>query len=106
MPTLTPEQLQDARRKSGKLGGRPRKPRPTDLERERIERILDRAWGVLEESLEDEDTRMRLQAAKEAFDRIYGRPQQTLAGEGDQPLAIVIEEIPAYALLGENGSGD
>jgi hypothetical protein len=33
--------LQEARRRSGRLGGHPRKPRPAGLAAERIERILD-----------------------------------------------------------------
>jgi hypothetical protein len=56
-----------------RLGERPRKPRPAELAAERIERILDRAWKVVEESLENEDARTRLQAARETFDRILGK---------------------------------
>jgi hypothetical protein len=76
--------------RDGHLGGRPRKPRPA----EQIERILDKASKVVEESLENEDVRTRLQAARETFDRILARPSRTTP---DDPLSVVIEQV---ALLG------
>ena len=72
MPSLHPS-TSGGRRRSGRLGGHPRKPRPAGLAAERIERILDKAWKVVEESVENEDARTRLQAARETFDRILGK---------------------------------
>jgi hypothetical protein len=85
--------------RDGHLGGRPRKPRPA----EQIERILDKASKVVEESLENEDTRTRLQAACETFGRILGSAAGLHGRDADNPLSIVIEEV-ALRVAG-NGDG-
>lgn len=79
---------------SGRLGGRPRKPRAIEILRERVERDVDRYLQPLEDGLtadrglvvgDGEHARVeyvtdhgtRLKAAREVLDRVYGRPTQT-----------------------------
>lgn len=76
-----------------RFGGRPRRARPTEVLRERIERELDRWLKPLEDALTAErgvvvgdgsharlefvpDWPVRLKAVAQAFDRAYGRPPQ------------------------------
>ena len=55
----------------------------------------------VEESLENEDARTRLHAARERFDRILGKAPQAFTGHGEN--SIVIEEV-ALRVAG-NGDG-
>jgi len=57
----------------------------------------------VEESLENEDARTRLQAARGTFDRILGKAPQAFTGHGENSLSIVIEEV-ALRVAG-NGDG-
>jgi hypothetical protein len=63
-------------------GGRPRKPSPSALLRERIEADIERLLAPYPDALvavrgegePDHNTRMR--AAREVFDRVYGKPRK------------------------------
>src|SRR3954452_24388188 len=52
MPRLTPQQLQEARRRSGKLGGRPANPTVAEARTAALERLVPKAIRVLEEHLD------------------------------------------------------
>ena len=49
---LTPAELQAARRASGRLGGRPRRPTIDEARADALERLVPRAIRVVEEHLE------------------------------------------------------
>lgn len=107
----TPEQAREA----GQLGGRPRKPRPDDILRERIEADIDRWLAPLEAALgsgkpvqmwdsargshEIEyviDPALGMKAMKLAFERVYGKPRQSIdlagADGGVLKVAHVFED--------------
>ena len=52
MARLKPDELQAARVRSGRLGGRPRKPTVDEARSEALERLLPKATRVLEEHLD------------------------------------------------------
>ena len=53
MPSLTPAQLQEARRRSGRLGGRPRKPTREEARERALDELTPRALAVLRDHLGD-----------------------------------------------------
>ena len=55
MPSLTPEQLQEARRRSGRLGGRPRKPTVEEARQAALDELVPRALKVLRAHLGEGD---------------------------------------------------
>jgi hypothetical protein len=54
-PAGTPAELQEARRRSGRLGGRPGKPTSDNGREAALERLMPKALRVLEEKLEAND---------------------------------------------------
>ena len=105
MPSLTPEQLQAARKASGRLGGRPRKPTIDEARRESLRELVPEAVRVLEQSLRSDDERLRLAAAREVFDRSGGRPPQrieshapTVAERLGEMAAEQLDELAREAL--------
>ncbi len=52
MPRLNPDELQEARRRSGRLGGRPPKPTADEARRAALDRLVPKAIKVLEEALD------------------------------------------------------
>jgi hypothetical protein len=93
----SPEQAREA----GLQGGRPRLPRPHEVLRERIENDIERWLAPLEAALGAgkpvvvwdgqerqhhiefvEDPKLGMQAMKLAFDRVYGRPRQSVEISG------------------------
>lgn len=103
----SPEQAREA----GLQGGRPPKPRPDDILRQRIEDDIDKWLAPLEAALIDgkpmlmwdgqervhkiefvPDPKLGMQAMKLAFERVYGKPRQSieLAGEG---VAIEVSHV-------------
>lgn len=94
---------------AGDMGGRPRKPRPDDVLRQRIEENIDRWLQPLEDALGqgkpvqmwdgDErkhhiefvpDPALAMKAMKFAFERVYGKPRQAidLAGADGGTLQV------------------
>ena len=73
MPKLTPEQLQQARRSSGRLGGRPRKPTAEEARAKVLEELVPRAVQVLREALDSgRDDAWR--PALRVLDHAWGSP--------------------------------
>lgn len=108
---------------AGKLGGRPRLPRPHEVLRERIEANIDRWLKPYEDALEanravvvaggsDEkgeqlpsrvelvpDHRARMRAAREPLDRVYGKPrQQVELGGSETPIRAEIVAVDDSAV--------
>ena len=88
MPRLTPEQLQEARRRSGRLGGRPRKPTVDEARTAALEKLVPKSINVLQEHLESG----RLDAWRPALrilEHAWGRPKETVEvhdDAADRPL--------------------
>jgi len=116
MPSLTPLELTEARLRSGRLGGRPKKPTRAEARQVKLEQLVPKALIVLEESLESEDERVKLGAAREVFDRSWGRPVQgvrdeTSAGDGllaglsADERARLLSSVAAKLRLIDGGKG-
>ncbi len=75
---LTSERAQEI----GKLGGRPRKPRPTEVEyetaREKLKPYVDDAVNALVAALNSKDERVALRASIAILDRYYGKPTEAI----------------------------
>ncbi len=106
----SPEQAAAA----GKLGGRPRLPRPHEVLREKIEGDIERWLAPLDDALQAQravvvgsgehaelewvpDHKIRLQAVREAHDRVYGKPAQALelTGPAGGPIAAEFTAVDA-----------
>jgi hypothetical protein len=74
MPSLTPEELQEARRRSGRLGGRPRKPTVDEARERALDELTPRALQVLKLHLgsEDEPNPGAWRAALRIFEHRFG----------------------------------
>jgi hypothetical protein len=73
VPTLTPEQLREARVRSGRLVGRPRKPTEAEARAAALEELLPLALKSLRVHLGDSDP-TAWRAAFRVFEHAYGRP--------------------------------
>lgn len=116
-------------RKAGLQGGRPPKPRVTEILRERFEEEVEEYLAVLKEALEANegvtvgwgedaylemipDHKVRLKALEIAFDRVYGRPKQSteLVGAQGGPVEIVPvkrdKATEVAGLLAKVGAGE
>jgi hypothetical protein len=82
MAKLTPDELQQARLRSGKLGGRPRKPTVAEARQAALDRLTPKALKVLEAHLGegDEANPDAWRAALRVFEHEFGRP-----GEMSEP---------------------
>ena len=77
MPSLTPAELQQARIRSGRLGGRPRKPTVEDARRAALDELTPRAILVLKAHLDEGRSSWR--AALRIFEHQFGRaPEQAV----------------------------
>jgi hypothetical protein len=91
VPRLTPAELQKARRASGNLGGRPRKPTVDEARAEALERLVPKAIRVLEEQL-DAGGKDAWRPALRVLDHAWGRPPEHLA-EPELPVPTTVDEI-------------
>jgi hypothetical protein len=75
MPSLTPAELQEARKRSGRLGGRPRKPTVEEARQAALEELTPKALKVLKAHLGegDEVNPHAWRAALRVFEHAYGR---------------------------------
>src|SRR5262245_25104181 len=82
MPRLTPAELQAARIRSGRLGGRPRKPTVEEAREAALEQLVPKAVLVLRTHLGqgDEVNPAAWRAALRVFEHAYGRAPES-AGE-------------------------
>ena len=105
MPSLTPAELQEARRKSGRLGGRPRKPTVEEARRTALDELVPKALRVLNEHL-DKGGPDAWRAALRVFEYEFGRA----AEQPQEPFVMptTVEEVEKLSwgqllyLAGEN----
>jgi hypothetical protein len=99
MPSLTPEELQQARRRSGRLGGRPPKPTVEEARRAALDELVPKSLKVLEDHLQSgrpDSWRPALRILEHA----WGRPKETVEMTDDsqnKPL----DELSLAELLAE-----
>ncbi len=75
MARLTPDELQAARVRSGRLGGRPRNPTPGEARSDALERLVPKAIRVLEEHL-DSGRPDAWRSACRVLEHSWGRPPE------------------------------
>jgi hypothetical protein len=111
MARLTPEELQAARRRSGRLGGRPRKPTTEEARQAALEKLVPKSLKVLTEHLESgrpDSWRPALRILEHA----WGRPKETVEVQEDlseRPLdeltqAELYERLRQYLAEQSNGT--
>jgi hypothetical protein len=83
MPTLTPLELQEARRKSGRLGGRPKEPSVEEARRAALDELVPKALKVLNEHL-DKGGPHAWRAALRIFEHQNGRAPE----QAEEPLVM------------------
>ena len=74
---MSPVELQDARRASGNLGGRPRKPTQAEARSKALEELVPLAIKSLATHLGDGDA-SAWRAALRVFELSYGKPAETI----------------------------
>jgi hypothetical protein len=77
MPRLTPEELQAARRRSGRLGGRPRKPTIEEARQVALEKLVPKSIAVLDEALAS-GRPDAWRPALRVLEHAWGRPRETV----------------------------
>jgi hypothetical protein len=87
MARLTPAELQTARRQSGRLGGRPRKPTVEEARAAALEELVPKAVKVLRAHLgeADEVNPQAWRAALRVFEHAYGRAPDQVEAEEELP---------------------
>ncbi len=107
--TLSAEQqqkMQEARRRSGKLGGRPRRPTSDEAREGALARLVPKAIQKLEEHLDCGDPRVEAQAAIKLIEYEYGKPRQQLDVRDERPTQITWTQEPWLFGLPENGESN
>ena len=80
MASLSPAELQAARRASGRLGGRPRKPTVEEARAAALERLVPRSVAVLERHL-DSGRPDAWRAAVKVLEWGWGKPADQVVDE-------------------------
>jgi hypothetical protein len=119
MPSLTPDELQEARRRSGRLGGRPRKPTQAEARAAALEELVPAAVRSLRAHLGEGDP-AAWRAGLRVLELAYGSapPEQDDVALPEQALDVralswrelqvvaakLIGEIPASEPLPKSAS--
>ena len=82
-PNLSIDELNEARKRSGNLGGRPRKPTVAEARAVKLEELVPKALRVLDENLDAENEHVRQRAADSVLDRAWGKAVQAIRTETD-----------------------
>lgn len=90
--SLTPQELQEARLRSGNLGGRPRKPTTSESRAAALEELLPLSLRVLREELEAGGPQA-VRAALQLFAHGYGKPRETVQVLSDTEGAIDLDSM-------------
>jgi hypothetical protein len=85
---------------SGNPSGRPKLIQ--EFHKALTEQHYPRALAALLECLNDEDGRVRVAAVREVFDRLFGKPKQTITGEDGQPVAVAVDMAAMLERLAGN----
>jgi hypothetical protein len=88
--TLTPEQLREARVRSGRLGGRPRKPTQAEARAAALDELIPAAIKSLAAHLAEGNNPAAWRAALRVFELRYGGPDSLPEPDldGDGPLDV------------------
>jgi hypothetical protein len=113
MPSLTPAELQEARRRSGRLGGRPKKPTREEAREAALEELVPSAVASLRAHLADGDPGS-WRAAVRVIELAYGSAPAPATDDAALPDAIADVralgwqelQIVAARLLGELPAGE
>ena len=95
MPRLSAEELYAARIRSGRMGGRPRKPNADEAREAVLRRLLPKAIAVLEKKIEanDQDS---WRAAIKLIEYGWGRPAEQVEVQTETPVdALTLEQLRA-----------
>jgi hypothetical protein len=84
MPSLTPIELQEARRRSGRLGGRPKRPTVEEARRAALEELVPAAIKSLRAHLGDGDP-AAWRAALRVFEHAFGRAPEVVEDDVSLP---------------------
>lgn len=76
---------------SGNPGGRPKLI--TEFRKALESRHYEKALTALEEALDDDDGKVRIAAAREVFDRMFGKATQPLSDANGKPLGSPIAAL-------------
>jgi hypothetical protein len=110
MPRLSVEELNEARRRSGNLGGRPRKPTRDEAREKALDELTPRALAVLKVHLSepDEPNPEAWRAALRVFEHAFGRPEDRVDVPPEDPLEGIDdpEEIRAMIAALRAGAPD
>jgi hypothetical protein len=100
MTRLSPVELSEARRRSGNLGGRPRKPTQAEARASALEELVPAAIKSLAAHLGDGDP-VAWRAALRVFELSYGKPAETVELDVDvvDPLHVAEMTSAERALL-------
>lgn len=96
MAKLSPDELQAARVRSGRLGGRPRKPTVEEARSEALERLLPKATRVLEEHL-DSGRPDAWRSALRVLEHGWGRPVEHVPSTLPDMTDIGLAELRAMS---------
>jgi len=96
MARLKPDELQAARVRSGRLGGRPRKPTVDEARSEALDRLVPKAIKVLEEAL-DSGKGEAWRPALRLLEHSWGRPPEHVPSTLPDITDIGLEEIRAMS---------
>ena len=95
MPPLTPEELQEARRRSGKLGGRPRKPTRAEAREAALEELVPKRLRALAAHLGEDGNPDAWRAALRLLEFAWGSPREQVALELENAVPQSVEELKA-----------
>ena len=85
LPRLSGAQLAEARRRTGRLGGRPRRVTHDDAREAVLQRLMPKALKVLEAKIEANDKDC-WRAAIKLIEHGWGRPTEQIEVRADEPV--------------------
>ncbi len=86
--------MQEARRRSGRLGGRPPKPTHDEAREDAPRRLVPRALQKLEEQLDSDDQRIAQTAALRILEWDWGKPTAPVEDVTERPPEFLIWKHP------------
>jgi hypothetical protein len=96
-PNLSIDELNERRRRSGNLGGRPRKPTAAQAEAKKLEELVPKAMIRLEQNLDAESEQVSQRAADSVLDRAWGKAALSVRHKVDVPDGMPWEGLTPAA---------